>query len=300
MAASSLACPRRAAGGRPSCGEVAVGGPRQRVGGAPASSRPGGVAASHGGRSGCAGQATAVVHPGRPTLPYKITGADASKRARPGLAGARRRYRPGRDGHQILGPMSSTSAGTSTERTTSASSSTPKAITKPISVRNTSGSTASTEKVPGEHDAGRGDDGAGDGEAAQHAVAGAVALGLLADPRHQEDVVVDPQAHEEDEGEQRQRRVDAGEAEHDVEHDEAEAERGGEGRSRWRSAAAARRARAAARSGSAAPRAGRSGDHDGVARRRPRTSYSIAVGPPTSTSGPPASLTAARRSGIRS
>ena len=44
--------------------------------------------------------------------------------------------------------MSKTSAGTRIERTTSVSSSTPKATTKPISVRNTSGSTASTRKVP--------------------------------------------------------------------------------------------------------------------------------------------------------
>ena len=44
--------------------------------------------------------------------------------------------------------MSSTSAGTSTERTMNVSSSTPNAITKPISVRNTSGSSASTENVP--------------------------------------------------------------------------------------------------------------------------------------------------------
>ena len=52
------------------------------------------------------------------------------------------------DGHQIFWPMSSTSAGTSTERTRNVSSSTPKATMNPIWVRNTSGSTPSTENVP--------------------------------------------------------------------------------------------------------------------------------------------------------
>src|SRR6185503_15904435 len=52
------------------------------------------------------------------------------------------------EGHQIFGPISSTSDGTSTLRTRKVSSRTPNATTNPISVRNTSGSTASTEKVP--------------------------------------------------------------------------------------------------------------------------------------------------------
>src|SRR5215212_7098990 len=52
------------------------------------------------------------------------------------------------DGHQTLGPISSTRAGTRTLRTRKVSSSTPNATTNPISVRNTSGSTARTEKVP--------------------------------------------------------------------------------------------------------------------------------------------------------
>ena len=46
------------------------------------------------------------------------------------------------------GPARARSPGTSTLRTRNVSSSTPNATTKPISVRNTSGSTASTEKVP--------------------------------------------------------------------------------------------------------------------------------------------------------
>ena len=83
-------------------------------------------------------------------------------------AGSSARPRASLDGHQIRGPMSRTSAGTSTERTTNVSSRTPKAIAKPSSVRNTSGSTASTENVAGQHDAGRRDDPAGDRQAAQH------------------------------------------------------------------------------------------------------------------------------------
>jgi hypothetical protein len=53
-----------------------------------------------------------------------------------------------REGHQVLRPTSSTSAGTSTDRTTNVSSSTPKAIVKPIWVMTTSGSTARMLKVP--------------------------------------------------------------------------------------------------------------------------------------------------------
>ena len=52
------------------------------------------------------------------------------------------------DGHQIFGPISNVSAGTSTERTTNVSSRTPKATTKPISVRKMSGRTPSTENTP--------------------------------------------------------------------------------------------------------------------------------------------------------
>ena len=67
-----------------------------------------------------------------------------------GAAGGRSALvRAALDGHQTLSAeLLSTSAGTSSERTMNVSSSTPKAIVKPISVRNTSGSTASTENVP--------------------------------------------------------------------------------------------------------------------------------------------------------
>ena len=114
------------------------------------------------------------------------------------------------EGHHTFGPMSKTSAGTSTERTMKVSSRTPKAITKPSSVRNTSGSDAEDAEGAGQHDARGGDHAAGDRQAAQHPVAGAVAHRLLAHARHQEDVVVDPERDQEHERPQRQRRVGPG------------------------------------------------------------------------------------------
>src|SRR3954468_3537324 len=81
---------------------------------------------------------------------------------------------------------------------------------------------------PGEHDARAGNDRAGDREPAQRALARPVLGRLLADARHQEDVVVDPERHQEDEAQQRQRRIDAGEAEDRVGDEHAEAERRGE------------------------------------------------------------------------
>ena len=69
---------------------------------------------------------------------------------------------------------------------------------------------------------------AGDGEGAQDALFGAVLDRLLAGAGDQEDVVVDPQRDQEDEGEERQRRVRAGEAEDHVEDEVADAERGEE------------------------------------------------------------------------
>ena len=82
---------------------------------------------------------------------------------------------------------------------------------------------------------------AGHRQAAQHALARAVAQRLLAHARHQEDVVVDPQRHEEDEREQRQRRVDAGEAEDESKTTSRPRARRRTTGSPWRSAAAARR-----------------------------------------------------------
>ena len=63
---------------------------------------------------------------------------------------------------------------------------------------------------------------AGDGEGAQDALFGAVLDRLLAGAGDQEDVVVDAQRDQEDEGEERQRRVGAGEAEDHVEDEVAE------------------------------------------------------------------------------
>ena len=140
------------------------------------------------------------------------SGTTCRRRARWSIEDAQRRGPP-----DPRARCRSTSAGTRIERTTRVSSSTPKATTKPISVRNTSGSTASTGERAGEHDAGGGDHPAGDRQAAQHALAGAVLRRLLAHARHQEDVVVDPQRHQEDEGEQGQVGSAAREAEDHVE-----------------------------------------------------------------------------------
>ena len=162
------------------------------------------------------------------------------------------------EGHQIRGPMSNTSAGTSTERTRKVSSSTPKAMMKPISVRNTSGSTARALNMPASTIPAE-DDGAGDREAAQHADARAVAQGLLAHAGHQEDVVVDPQRHEEHERQQRERGVDAREVE-DVleEEDRCRARRRTRGSPRRR-AAPGSAARAAGSPGSRARPGARGG-----------------------------------------
>ena len=112
------------------------------------------------------------------------------------------------------------------ERTRNVSSSTPNATAKPISARNTIGSTPSTTKV-----------------AASTSPAEVITPPVTASPRrmpsrvpccerllphpgHQEDVVVDAQRDQEHEREQRERRVGAGEVEHVVEDERADAQRG--------------------------------------------------------------------------
>src|SRR5664280_2900429 len=105
-------------------------------------------------------------------------------------------------GHQTRDPMSKVRAGTSTERTTNVSSSTPKATTKPTSAK------ATRDRQPAEHPA-----------------PGTDHRGFLPHPAHQEDVVVDAQGHQEDEGEQRERGVRAGETEHHIEDHRAGPER---------------------------------------------------------------------------
>ena len=84
------------------------------------------------------------------------------------------------------------------------SSSTPNAITKPISGEEHERQQREHGERAGEHDAGGGDDAAGHREPAQHSLARSVARGLLPHARHQEDVVVDPERHQEDEGEERE------------------------------------------------------------------------------------------------
>ena len=180
------------------------------------------------------GQGRVGLTPRLAPLPGLRRGARAVPRGVPGGSATARRS-GGRssscasfDGHQIFGPMSNTSAGTRTMRTRNVSSSTPKAMTNPISRQERDRQDAEHGERPGEHDARRRDDAAGDRQAAQHPVVRAVLQRLLADARHQEDVVVDPQRDEEDEREERDRRVAAREAEDDVEDDRADAERGEE------------------------------------------------------------------------
>ena len=102
-------------------------------------------------------------------------------------------------GHQILPPRSRLSAVTSTDRTISVSSRTPSATATPISARNTSGSVPSTRNVAAS---------TRPAEVITPPVAASATsepsrvprvCGLLADPGHQEDVVVDAQGDQEHE-----------------------------------------------------------------------------------------------------
>ena len=74
----------------------------------------------------------------------------------------------------------------------------------------------------GQHAARRGDHAAGRGQAGQRAGAGSVPQRFFAHPRHQEDVVVDAERDQEDEHEQRERRVGAAEVEHVIEEERAD------------------------------------------------------------------------------
>jgi hypothetical protein len=97
---------------------------------------------------------------------------------------------------------------------------------KAICARNSSGMTASAANVAASTMPGRGDHAAGDAQADQHGGPRAARERLLADAAGEEDVVVDPERHQEDEGEQRHHRVGAREAEHVLEHQPRDAERG--------------------------------------------------------------------------
>ena len=250
-------------------------------------------------------------HPRTPRLPVRVPRRErrqtgSFRRPRPRSSSASGRCSPSvtasSDGHQIFWPMSSTSAGTSTDRTRNVSSSTPNATTNPIWVRNTSGSTPSTENVPASTIPADVITAAGHREAADHARPRAVALRLLAHARHQEDVVVDAQRDQEHERVQRQRRVRAGEAEDHVVDDDADAERGAEATgSPSRSAAAARARRAAAPSGSGTRSAARSGRSAACRASPPRGRRAGSrSGRRPATSSPPASRAAARIGSIAS
>ena len=177
-------------------------------------------------------------------------------------------------------------AGTRTLRTRKVSRRTPKATTKPISVRKVSGRLPSTEKVPARTMPALVMTAAGDGEGAQDALFGAVLDRLLTGTGDQEDVVVDPQGDEEDEGEERQRGVGPREAEDDVEDEVADAEGGEE--------AEDHRADQDQRRDDRAQQPDQDQEdhdehdrwnHDRVAPAASRTSTSTALGPPTSVSG---------------
>ena len=193
-----------------------------------------------------------------------------------------------RDGHQIRGRRCRRSArarASSARRTCRAARR--RRSMKPISVRKTSGSTASAENVPASTMPA--DVITAPVTARPRSMPSRVPwrVRLLPHARHQEDVVVDAQRDEEDEREQRQRRVDAREAEDVSKKNDADAERRREGQDDRRRSAAA--GASSARSSSA-----RISEHDDerdrddhlvvarggrrAGRRTPR------VGPPTSTS----------------
>ena len=147
-------------------------------------------------------------------------------------------------------------AGISSARTTKVSRRTPTATVAPIWISSSSGSRVQGGEGAGEDQPGAGDDAAGGDQRPQRALAGAVDARLLAHPRHQEDVVVDAQRDEEDEGEQ-------GQVEGDPFAAELRRRRRSRGRAcrrrrgrRWRSGRAARRSPAAPPPGSARRRAG--------------------------------------------
>ena len=127
--------------------------------------------------------------PPAPRHPVRTGGISCS-----GAAGRASGWRASRPGHHIHRPRSRFSAVTRTERTTMVSSSTPNATAKPSSASNDQRQRAEHGEGAGQHQAGRGDHAAGGGQPDQRAAPGAVPLGLLAHPGHQEDVVVDARA----------------------------------------------------------------------------------------------------------
>jgi len=129
-------------------------------------------------------------------------------------------------GHHMWRPMSMVRPETSTDRTTSVSSSTPKATANPISVNWVSGSVPSTANVPARTRPGRGNHTAGCGEPdeglrvwsrCRKASSRTLVIKKM--------FVVDAERDQEYEHEQRQRAVSAGEAEDVPEHERTDPER---------------------------------------------------------------------------
>src|SRR5436190_19408509 len=88
------------------------------------------------------------------------------------------------------------------------------------------GKHAENEEGAGQHDAGTRDHAAGDGQAAQRRFVRAVGRRVLANACGEEDVVVDPQRDQEDEGQEQERWVGAGEPEYQIEQERAQADGG--------------------------------------------------------------------------
>ncbi len=87
-----------------------------------------------------------------------------------------------------------------------------------IWARNNSGITANAEKRCCQNNSGRCDHPAGHRESPQSTRPGADLQRFLTHPRHEEDVVVDSQSHEEHERKERDHRIRTGETEDVVEH----------------------------------------------------------------------------------
>ena len=131
------------------------------------------------------------------------------------------------NGHQDHSPTSVVIAGTRIERTTKVSISTPTATVAPTWNEHDQRRAGHRPERAGQDEAGRRDDRAGPPGRDPDAVADRPALALLADPAHQEDVVVGAERDQQHEDHQRQEEVDPGLAEDRLE------EPGGEARARW-------------------------------------------------------------------
>ena len=135
------------------------------------------------------------------------------------------------DGHQFHRPSRTTVDGTSRVRTRNVSIRMPSASPNPMSriwlpPDPPPDDDASTRNVPGQHQAGRGDGGAGDAQRAGYRLAQRQLVRLLPDPGHHQDVVVLAQRQQEDEHQERQEEHQAAAAAEIDEHRTRQAERG--------------------------------------------------------------------------